>query len=260
MTPVLEPETTGQLPPPEPGARPVGAAPTAAAAQPPETRHRTGWHIAALVVGIVMMLPALGLLLGGTALLVAKSTATDDGFFDVTLDRIESDGVAITSIDLWDSADDADAPFVLDWLDVDVRLWVDGAGPTDEVFVGIARTPDVRDYLDGAAYSEVTDFDDRVPEYLDVSGSEIISEPTSVDIWDASATGTDQQVLTWEARNGDWSVVVMNADGSPGVAADVEVGVRSDAITTIAIVMLVLGGIGVIVGTVLIVIGARGRR
>jgi hypothetical protein len=52
----------------------------------------------------------------------------------------------------------------------------------------------------------------------------------------------------------------MNADGSPGVVADVEVGIHSGAITPIAVVMLVVGGLTVIAGTVLIVVGARGRR
>jgi hypothetical protein len=261
MSTVLDQE----LPPPPADALPVGAsnpqwpiAQPTTSAEPP--KRRSGGHIAAIVVGIVMILPSLGALFGGTALLVARSAAADDGFFDVTLDRIESDGVAVTSIDLWDTADDPDEPVVLDWLDVEVRLAVEGAGPTDEVFVGIARTDDVLDYLAGTEYSEAVEFDGREPRYLEMAGTGSIEAPGSIDIWDASASGSDEQVLTWEARSGDWSVVVMNADGSRDVAADVEVGVRSDALTTIAIVMLVLGGIGVIVSTILIVIGVRGRR
>jgi hypothetical protein len=55
-------------------------------------------------------------------------------------------------------------------------------------------------------------------------------------------------------------VVIMNQDGSPDVAADVEVGVRSGAITPIGVVLIVFGGVTLIAGVVLIVIGARGRR
>jgi hypothetical protein len=52
----------------------------------------------------------------------------------------------------------------------------------------------------------------------------------------------------------------MNADGSPGVAADVEVGIRSGALTPIVIVLMVTGGIALIGGVVLITVGARGLR
>lgn len=264
MTPVLEPDSE-QLPPPPADADPVGATPVApppaAAVEPAEPpSRRSGWHVAAIVIGALVLLPGLGSLLGGTALVVAQNTATDDGFFDVTLDRVHSDGVAIATVDLWETADDDDAPWVLDWLDIDVRLWADGAAESDELFVGIARTEDVEAYLAGTEHSEITGFDDRAPDYLERAGSATIDPPADLDIWDSMAAGPGEQVVTWEARNGDWSVVVMNADGSPDVAADVEVGIRSDAITPIGVVMIVFGSLVLIGGTVLIVVGARGRR
>ena len=61
-------------------------------------------------------------------------------------------------------------------------------------------------------------------------------------------------------RPGRWSVVVMNTDGSPAVAADVQVGARSGALTPIAVTLLVVGGVTLIGAVVLIVVGARGRR
>lgn len=207
-----------------------------------------------------MLLPGFGAAAGGTALLVAQGTATDDGFFDITLDRVSTDGVAIATVDLWDAADDDDRPVVLDWLDVDIRLWVEGAGDTDDIFVGIARSEDVEAYLGGAEYTEVTGFPDRAPEYVAHTGTTSVEAPDDLDIWRARATGTGEQQVTWEARSGSWSVVVMNADGSTNVAADVEVGVRSDAITPIGIMLIVFGGVVLIAGTVLLIIGIRGHR
>ena len=75
-----------------------------------------------------------------------------------------------------------------------------------------------------------------------------------------SASGSGEQQLDWEARGGRWSVVVMNSDGSPVVAADVEIGARSGAVTPVAIGLLVMGGLVTIAAAVLIVVGARGRR
>ena len=149
---------------------------------------------------------------------------------------------------------------MFDFLDVDLRLRVDGAGATDEVFVGIARSADVEAYLADAAFSELVDVDDRRPRYEQFDGERSIDPPIEQDFWTVSAAGPGEQQLDWDARGGRWSVVVMNADGAPVVAADVEIGVRSGAVTPVAIGLLVIGGVVTAVALVLIVVGARGRR
>lgn len=50
-----------------------------------------------------------------------------------------------------------------------------------------------------------------------------------------SATGIGQQELVWEATGGRWAAVVMNADGSPGVAATLTIGARSDIVLPLAL-------------------------
>ena len=227
----------------------------------PQRRHSAG-HIVAIVIGCLVLLPGLGMLAGGGAIAVAQAVATDDdGYFSFTIDRIESEGVAIATTDLWlDDVDGDASPWVLDWLDLDVRLRVEGAGPTDEVFVGIARSADVEDYLADAAYSEVVELDDRVARYRDLAGSESIAPPTDQDFWTVSSAGDGEQEIEWEARGGRWSVVVMNPDGAAEVAADVEIGAKSGAVTPIAVMLLVTGGIVSAAAIVLIVIGARGRK
>jgi hypothetical protein len=269
----LDTSSSDQLPPPPPPTADPTSGPAAAPPVPPVPdgtvpappgpggRHRTGWHIAAIIAGCFMVLPSLGMLAGGTTLAIANSVATDDGYFDVTLDRLESDGVAVAAVDLWEeAAEDEDWPWVLDFIDLDIRLRVDGIRATDDVFVGIARSDDVEGYLDDAAFSELIDFDHRDPDYVEHGGAGTVPAPAEQDFWTASATGDGEQELTWEARNGRWSVVVMNADGTPGVEADVEVGVRSDVVTPIAVTLIVLGGIGTLAAIALIVVGARGRR
>ena len=252
MNTTLESPTTPPASPPQ--------AHPAASSRP--RQKRTALHYVAIVIGCLLLLPGLGMMTGGGAVLVGQAVATDDdGYFRFTLDRLESDGVAIATTDLWlDDVEGDASPWLLDWLDVDLRLRVDGAAFTDEVFVGIARSEDVRRYLSDAMFSEVVEVDGPTTRYTEVAGDSSVGAPVEQDFWAASASGANEQELQWEARGGLCSVVVMNADGSAGVSADVEVGAKSGAVTPVAIALLVIGGILVTVAITLIVIGARGRR
>lgn len=239
---------------PEPSTTPAPASPTPAR----RARVRHAGHVIAIVAGCLALLPAFGMLVGGAGIVIAQEAATDDdGYYAFTLDRLESTGVAVSTSELWFDDDDG-GPWVLDWLDLDVRLRVDGSADA-EVFVGIARQPDVDAYLSGSSHSVVTELDDRRPRYRQVTGSELVDAPGMQGFWVASATGSGEQELDWEARGGRWAIVVMNADGTPGVAADVEIGARSDAVTPIAVGLLVTGGLLALISVGLIVFGVRGR-
>lgn len=224
-------------------------------------RVRTAGHIVAIVLGCFMALPGLGLLAGGGAALVGRSVAADDdGYFHVTLDRLESDGVAVAATDLWsDDVEGDSTPWVLDLLDVDLRLRVEAADAADEVFVGIARTADVERYLADAMFSQITDIEAGTTRYDEVGGTREIVAPTGQEFWSASASGPGSQQLDWAVRGGRWSVVLMNADGATGVDVDVEVGARSGALTPVAITIAAAGGLLLVGAIVLIVLGARGR-
>jgi hypothetical protein len=40
-------------------------------------------------------------------------------------------------------------------------------------------------------------------------------------------SGSGEQTLDWTIQSGEWALVIMNADGSPGVSADVRFGVAT---------------------------------
>jgi hypothetical protein len=263
MTNTLDSTPTPPPPPPPPTPPPgVAPAPPPYLAQPAKARTRNAGHIVAIIVGCLLLVPGLGMATGGAAAAIGQAVATDDdGYFRFTLDRVESTGVAIATTDLWlDDVEGDASPWVFDFLDVDLRLRVDGAASTDDVFVGIARSADLEQYLDGAAYSEVIEVNNRNPRYQQVDGDGTIDPPLDQDFWTVSASGPGEQQLDWDARGGRWSVVVMNSDGSPVVAADVEIGARSGAVTPVSIGLLVMGGVVTIAAAILIVAGARGRR
>ena len=94
------------------------------------------------------------------------------------------------------------------------------------VFAGIARTRDVDAYLRGTAHDDA-DRHRRRPVRADVpartGGDRRPRAPADQGFWVATA-GTARKPLDWKVKDGTWSVVVMNADGSAGVDARVSAG------------------------------------
>ena len=73
------------------------------------------------------------------------------------------------------------------------------------------------------------------PEYSRRPGGAPSGPPGDETFWAASATGTGEQTLDWEPEDGDWRVVVMNADASRGVSADMSIGAELDSVLWIGL-------------------------
>ena len=156
----------------------------------------------------------------------------------------------------------ADADWVIERGDFGtVTLDVRPAGEAGPVFVGIGPTDDVSAYLDGVNHDVFADlFDDSGDEvtYEHVDGDRTPSPPGEETFWAAQATGGE--ALTWEVESGDWTAVVMNADGSSGIDVVARAGIKLDWLLPVAIVVLVFGYLLLAGGVVLAVFGARGPR
>jgi hypothetical protein len=143
----------------------------------------------------------------------------------------------------------------------DVRL--DVAPQTDKpVFVGIARTDDVSAYLADVSHTTVSDldYDPFEASYSPQEGERSPAVPGGERIWAASTQGAGPQTLTWEAEDGDWSIVVMNADGSPGVEADVSAGAKLPFLTAVGWSALGGGALLLLAAIALAVLGIRPPR
>ncbi|MDH4075528.1 MAG: DUF4389 domain-containing protein [Acidimicrobiia bacterium] len=240
--------TTDQTPP---AAGPPG--PNAPGGPP-----RTG-RVLALVAGAVFALPALLMLAGGLALLGAYAMARDDdGYFTASLDRVQSPTSAVTAEDIDLDLDPGTPGWVVDWLETDVRLKVTGIGSSGNVFVGIAPEDQVDAYLAGVAHDEITRIDDDRAVFRTQPGTGTADPPADQPFWETSTTGTGTQQLDWTTRSGRWAVVLMNADGSPGVAADVTAGVDGDVVLPPAWILVGLGAVGTAVAAALLLFGAIG--
>ncbi len=216
-------------------------------------------RVIALVVGSLLGLVATALLVSGTVLGGTYAARSDDGFIDVTLDPIVTDAAAVTAEQIDLQTDPGTPDWLIDALDTDVRLRVTAADGDRPVFVGIAPEEDLDQYLAGVAHDEIRDVDDDLaPVFRSRSGTDTIGPPTAENFWTASVSGDGTQELLWEPTSGRWAVAVMNADGSPGVNADVNVGVRSSAILPVALGLLAGGVLALLGAVVLIVAGGRG--
>jgi len=133
------------------------------------------------------------------------------------------------------------------------------AGKT--LFIGIGPQAEVARYLGDVAHANVqdVDFDPFRATYLLVSGSAPRAPPTAQTFWAASASGVGTQTLTWKVRDGDWSVVMMNADASRGVAAEVDLGAKLSFLLWVAIGLLIGGAFVVGGSAALAVLAARGQ-
>jgi hypothetical protein len=216
-------------------------------------------RIVALVIGCLLIIPSIALLLGGGALALGYAVGRDDdGFFETDIDPVVTDTVAVTAENISLSAEPGSPDWIIDALDADIRLRVSSVANTD-VFVGIADEADVDRYLSGVAHAEVTGLDnDRSPTYRQYDGVDQIEPPMEQDFWTTAVSGPGTQELVWEATAGRWSVVVMNGDGSPGVAADVNVGARAGFVLPLALILLGIGVVLTVSSIVLIVAGATG--
>lgn len=113
-------------------------------------------RIAAIVIGVVLAVPALGLLVGGVALTVGYATERDDGgYFDATLERLSTPTAAITTGEADLRADPGPPDRVLDFVDFSVRIQATGLDPGSELFIGIGPEADVEAYLSGVARDEI---------------------------------------------------------------------------------------------------------
>jgi len=227
-------------------------------APPQERRHVPVGSVVAVVIGCLLLLPAFGALAGGSVLTWANSTQRDDdGYFTSTTHHLETLRRAITSDEV-DLGFDTQRGSEMGDL-ATIRLRVDGTGERP-VFVGIGPSDQVDAYLRDvgrAQISDVTTHPFRVSYRYTGSGAPK-SPPGSQTFWVAQASGNGVQTLRWPLESGTWTLVVMNADGSAGVAVDASAGVKASWVGPVGAGLLVAGSIVLIVGAALLVAGVVG--
>jgi hypothetical protein len=203
---------------------------------PPPTSPRrfSAGRVAAVTVGSVLALVSLGMFVAAGAALWANGEKDDQGYVSTRTERFHTPTAALRTENL-DVDLGGTATVLASDLYGKVRLRVTPRAGKD-LFVGIARTRDVTHYLRGTAHTSVTDLDYHPfhADYATTGGARRAAAPATQRIWAAQTHGRGAQTLTWDVADGDWSVVMMNADGSPGVAAGVRAGANVPFLNEVA--------------------------
>lgn len=237
-------------PPPGAGGPPAG---------PGQTPH-SGWtagRVISVIAGVVVGVMGLAGVVGGAALLVVDQGVRDGGFVTTPAQTVQSGGYAVVLGDVRIDAGGTDQALPGRIIG-EVRLRVTPTRAEPPLFVGIAREEDVAAYLGNVART-IPGQGSLADEQL--SGGAPVVPPAALDIWVAEASGPGAQELRWTPRDGRWSAVVMNADGSGGVAAEIEFGAELPWLGPAGVGVLVFGFVLLAVGVVLVAVGvARASR
>jgi hypothetical protein len=209
------------------------------------------------VIGVLLGLTGLGLLASGAMGLWYDRTQRDGGYVTSGVHGFSTAGSAVVTeaTDLGSSGLSWVYP---PWLLDEVRIRVTPTDPGADLFVGIAPSAEVDRYVAQVEHTLITDlWSDQVEV---VGGGRSPAAPGTQDFWVVSTTGSGPRTLVWEPEGGSWTVVVMNADGRPGVALEADLGVRMPTLPWIALGLLVGGAIFAAGGALLIVGAIRRPR
>jgi hypothetical protein len=231
------------------GTAPAAPAPAAAAPTGPA---RSGWSTGpalALALGVLLCLGAVPPVVGGVTGLAADAAARDTaGFLTAPPAVIDGAGYAVRSPGL---LLEAGAPGTFSpgaALGV-VRVRAAAMEPGRPVFVGIAPRAAADRYLAGVASGTVAErTGSAAPLVVEQPGGPPAPAPADAGIWVAQAAGTGTQTLTWRPVPGDWTLVVLQPDGRPGIDVAADAAATVPGLRALSLVLLGIGAVLVALG------------
>jgi hypothetical protein len=239
---------------PEPDPRPDGSV----RAEPPVPARApsAAGPVFALIAGVLLLAPATGLGIGGSLLLALDSGRDREGYVTSPAVSLSTTTAALTAENL----EIAGAGVWTGNLAGVGGLRVTATSPADRpIFVGIAPQSAVDSWLAGTAHDEFVGVTGNAARYDRATGvTRAVADPAAQPFWLVSGTGTGVATLQWTVVDGDFAVVVANADGSPGVAVEARGAIQVPRLAAlgggllaagivlglIAVGLIVLGGVG----------------
>ena len=226
-------------------------------AQPSPTKLRRG--VVRIIVGAVLGGLGLWLLVGGLVGLTIHERDAD-GYYMTGERPFRTDAHAIVSAE--EISGTGPDIFYGRAMVGPVRISGQADDPNRELFLGLGPADDVERYLDDVEHSELVDLNvwPFVVEYDERPGTSVPDAPGDQDFWISSAAGSGSITLDAELPGEDWRAVVMNADGSAAVDADLAVGATLPVLGWCLIACFAFGALLAVAGLIVIAFGLRAYR
>jgi hypothetical protein len=220
-----------------------------------KTNGWTGGRIAAVIVGGVLAVVALGLIVTGALALGAANS--NDGWVSLGHGTYRTDGYAVVT----DPVDWSAQNYVAGAVDK-VRVRVTPTDASTPVFVGIAPQSAVERYLTGVEYATAHGAPDYGVTYTLHAGQAPAIPPENAVPWTVKASGAGTQTLEFDAEklHGQEVAVVMNAAATPSVSGTAESRVTAPWLNWVGAALLVAGLVLAIGAVLLIVLPVRRAR
>lgn len=193
------------------------------------------------------------ILLGVPAVIAAAAAIKVVGSDNVVMlpaKHLRTDGAAI-----------ATAEGLLSVYDTTLHVRATAQDPKTKLWIGAADQGDLKNYLGATSRSVITRY--AFPDTLTVDQyaglDEALTAPRKLDWWLADGHGEGRAELAWPIPDGNYRVLIMNADGKPGVDVDLELGLQIEGIHETALLLLVGGTAAIVLGVVIFVL-TRKRR
>lgn len=218
-----------------------------------------------ILIGCIMLL-IFGILLtlGGVALLAYNMGTDADGYSQSNVYEVRSSAYAFA---LWVAP--SRFPSYLDWMsakDIGQSMWtVEPIDSSKKLFIGWAEAADGENYINEfmfetppiwhwyveAYYAEI-----EIPTSLTYNQGAPASSPTEETFWLESVQSNTTSKITWDAF---WKpstnrkiLIIMNANGSSNVEADIQLGFKAPILGWLPFVLIPLGVILCLAGIFLI--------
>ena len=216
----------------------------------------TAGRVAMLLIGVFLLLGSLLPGAAGIAALAVDSQRDSAGYVASQQIAVASPTAAVTAEGLRIQAGDQWVHALTGIGDIRVTATTRREAP---LFLGVARQTDVDAWLSGTAHDELTNPYGTGSTFHRAGGPvKAVTAPAAQGFWLATASGTGTVTLTWTATDGDFAVVMANADGSPVIDGTASVAARVPRLAPAGFGLLGAATVIGLGGLLLIYLGAAG--
>jgi hypothetical protein len=220
------------------------------------TRQVGRGRVIRLVFGSLGLLVGLALIGGATAGIVGLENNRDaTGYFVTHTHHYQTSSYALST----ESLNVGGVTGALETTLLRLRITATSNDAAKPLFIGIARTEDVARYLARVQHDELRDlnFDPFKVDYRRIGTGAPSALPSTQGFWQTRASGTGTQTISWPLEKGQWSAVVMNADGSRNIGVNAQLAARLAGAWWFVAALIALGALSLAGGVALVRSGAR---